>query len=798
MKQYTYSGRFTAVAMAVALLTVSLQVRADDEEAQALKIPSNSVELGVISVDHSSAKYGEYNGLNNSGQRLIGNFNLKNQDGYKNNEEGENLRWSIRGDDLGLSNRSLGATIGRQGEWGLGLNYDELKHQLSDTYQTPYQGDMGGNSYQLPAGYTAVTTSGTGVPGTNSLSAAQLAAMRNLDIQSSRRHLGLQGSMVIDSSLSLNVDYKRLAQTGAKLQGFGTAAATGSGAAGEAVSILPMPTNYKTDTIQVGLNWLQGDANASVSYYGSYFRDQYEKVNFQSYAGAVASQWMTTPPNNDFHQLNFQGGYRLSPKTRVVGNYSYGRNTQSSAYLLPEAGLMLSAPPVSELGGLVVNTHADMKLTHLYSKQLTLTGALRYDERDNQTPSNVYSFTSIGVSASHNQTSPNVPLSNRKGVLELAGDYRFQPGHNLRLAYSHEDLNRYCNQYASVSATQYPAGIGCVVAKSSRDDKLDLGYRIKPAEGVDLRVGYGFSHRVTQSDPYAQLGFVSVVGAVTADGLIPQIGAAVGAIPATNTTPKGQNAGDYYGFYPFFTASRNQQMLRFSSNWQLTEQVDLMLGARWTDDRYPTGTYGVQKGNSVSLNADTNYQYSEDGLITLFMTQQVRQRDLTDIQRSQATASAATATAIGYPAFATWTNTLKDEDLTVGLGFRQAGLLQGRLELTGDVAYTHGKTGYTTQLNYTQVPTTTGGATCASAQILSCGPLPEITSSITRFKLGGVYQVDKSNKVVLRYIQQRFNSTDYYYNGLQYGYTPSSLMPTNQQSPNFSIRALAATYVMNF
>ena len=43
MKQYTYSGRFTAVAMAVALLTVSLQVRADDEEAQALKIPSNSV-----------------------------------------------------------------------------------------------------------------------------------------------------------------------------------------------------------------------------------------------------------------------------------------------------------------------------------------------------------------------------------------------------------------------------------------------------------------------------------------------------------------------------------------------------------------------------------------------------------------------------------------------------------------------------------------------------------------------------------------------------------------------------------
>ena len=50
----------------------------------------------------------------------------------------------------------------------------------------------------------------------------------------------------------------------------------------------------------------------------------------------------------------------------------------------------------------------------------------------------------------------------------------------------------------------------------------------------------------------------------------------------------------------------------------------------------------------------------------------------------------------------------------------------------------------------------------------------------------------------LRYIRQELSSSDYYYNGYQYGFSPSGLMPTNQFAPNYKVDALAATLLYNF
>ncbi|MEI7497613.1 MAG: MtrB/PioB family outer membrane beta-barrel protein, partial [Betaproteobacteria bacterium] len=175
---------------------------------------------------------------------------------------------------------------------------------------------------------------------------------------------------------------------------------------------------------------------------------------------------------------------------------------------------------------------------------------------------------------------------------------------------------------------------------------------------------------------------------------------------------------------------------------------------------------------------------------------QNRQRDLTDAQRSTVTASAASATAIAIPAVATWTNKLTDQDTTVGLGVKQTGLLGGKLDLSGDLTYATGAGVYSTALNYATA--TTGGLTCASAAILSCGQLPDIKSTMSQFKLTAGYQFDKSTKVMLRYVYQHLTSSDYYYNGYQYGYSPSGLMPTNQLAPNYSVNALAVSLIHNF
>ncbi len=73
-----------------------------------------------------------------------------------------------------------------------------------------------------------------------------------------------------------------LEQSGAKLMGFGSARLSAGADTGEKVSILPMPTNYKTDTVNLALNWLGDKGHATVSYFGSFFRDNYNGVKFQT------------------------------------------------------------------------------------------------------------------------------------------------------------------------------------------------------------------------------------------------------------------------------------------------------------------------------------------------------------------------------------------------------------------------------------------------------------------------------------------------------------------------------------
>jgi MtrB/PioB family decaheme-associated outer membrane protein len=792
MKTHQHSMRLSPVAIAVALALTAATAYADDEEVAALTQPTNTVEVGAIHVNKDSAKFGEYTGLNQSGASFVGNLNVRGGRAYTDKDNGGTQRWSIKATDIGLTSRSMSASTSEQGEWSIGLDYDELRHNLSNGYQTPYQGTMGGNLYTLPSNFGLVTTTGTGAPGTNALSAAQLAAFQGMDIATTRKNTAVNASLGINSRLSLNFDYNHLDQTGAKLMGFGASGL--GGVNGEVVSILPMPTNYKTDNITLALNWKGDQSHLTVGYFGSFFRNGFDRVGFQAYAGTppaggvLPMQTMTTAPNNDFNQLNLSGAYALALKTKLVGNFSYAQNTQNASFVSPEAGTMVLPAPVASLNGKVINTHADVKVTDQTTAQLTLSGALKYDERDNQTASNMYNFNAI--SGGNTAFYPNTPLSTKKSQMELAGDYKIKAGQVFHAGYVHEDLNRWCNSYATGTVTTsgalgyYPAGANCVVAKSSRDDRLDASYRMKLNDDADFKLAYGYSDRVTNSDPYAIAAFIS------ANGTVP------GPVPATgNTTIKGQNAGDYYGFSPYFDASRTQQSVKGTVNFQAAEQMQLTLGGRFTDDKYAS-TYGVQKGNSWSMNLDVAYSYSDTGALYAYASQQHRQRDMTNVQRYSTTASAASATALSSPATATWSNSLKDDDTSLGLGLKQTGLLGGKLDVTADASYSKGNAVYATVLNYAGA--TTGGLTCAASQILSCGQLPNIQANVTQFKLSGVYTVNKSTKVALRYIRQELSSSDYYYNGYQYGFSPSGLMPTNQFAPNYKVDALAATLLYNF
>ena len=760
--------KLSSMAILIAGVFVTMSAHADDEEAAALMMPKSSVEVEAIGVSTSSAKFGEYNGLNKQGVYPNGNLEVRGGDAYKNNQQGGTTRWSVIGTDLGLSDRSASASISDQGSWNVGIGYDALTHNMSDTYQTPYNGTAGGNSWSLPSNKSY--TNGNSIP-TDSL--------QTLNISTTRVNSSFNASSIIDKNFSLSVDYNHLNQTGDKLGAVASSAYNASNVKGQGVSILPMPTNYQTDTLNLAANWKGDGAHLTASYFGSFFKDSYSSVGFSTWYASTAgqansTQQLSTAPSNNFQQLNLNGGYDLASKTKLVGNFSYGINTQDAAFVQPLAGAglgsMIQNAPASSLNGLVYTTHADLKITDQSVKDLSVSALYRYDERNNQTQSNMYNFAA--VDGSNTGYYPNTPLSIRTGLLQLAGDYRITRDQKLNLTYGNESIQRWCNQYASgnsgltttsTAANSFPAGVQCVTATSSQSNSVNATYKIRANEEVDFKLGYGIDVRNTTNDQNAVAGFYS---------------------STTGYTPAGKNGGNYYGYQPFFEASRNQQTAKGTINWRPAEDLSFGLTGKYAYAYYPNSTYGVQNSTIASLNLDGSYNYAPEASLVAYVTQQNGVRNLTNYSSSANG---------GLGTIGAWSNALNENDTTFGMGIRHGGLMAGKLSLAGDLTYSLGQTSYNT--TGTAAACTYGST---SSSFSNCGSPGAIRNAMTQVKIGAAYQVDKNSKVGVRYIYQQLNSNDYYYNAYQSGFTPAGVMPTNQQSGSYIVNVLSASYTYTF
>ena len=763
--------------LSVAMLGVfsSMYAYADDEEAAALMNPTSSVTVEEIYVSQGSQKFGEYNGLNKQGGYINGNINVRGGDGYKNNANGDTSRWSIQGTDLGLTDRSASAGYSDQGNWGVTVGYDELQHNLAPGYQTPYQGQMGGSGWSLPSGFG--TTSNT-----NTMNSAQKGAFQTIDISTTRQNTSLKAEKILENGLSTFFEFNHLNQTGAKLQGFGQAQI--SGATNEYVAILPSPTSYQTDTMNLGLNWQGEKARLTGSYFGSFFRDGNNGVQFQTFAGANNMQTMSTAPSNQLQQLNLGGGYDFTNKTKLVGNFSFGRNTQnaSTAY---DPLMMVNGNTPAPFNGLVNTAHADLKVNDSSIKNLNLSAGVKYDSRDNLSQSNMQNFYSIG---NHNTFYPNTPLSYRKAQAEVAGDYRITSDQKVRLAYQYTNLNRYCNQYATgqvtpvtATSTNYPPGADCVTANYSRSNNVAASYKLKAAESVDIKFAYAMDVRQTT---WNQNAIAAMYGANANNSP---------AALSLKMVP-GQNGGDYVGFRPFFEASRNQQLVKGNVNWQTTDALTLGVGGKYLYDQYPDSTYGITNANTWAINFDANYAYAENGTLVAYAVQQNAMRNLNNKQVNTAVYNGST-TAAPY-GVGSWTNSMTENDTTLGLGIRHSGLMSGKVTLLGDLTYSLGQTNYSTSINGARTQAT--AYNCSSPANGTCGNPGAISNRMAAIKLGGSYQIDKQSKVGLRYTYQHLSSNDFYYNGYQMGYTPTQVMPTNQTSGSYNVNVIAATYTYSF
>jgi hypothetical protein len=232
-----------------------------------------------------------------------------------------------------------------------------------------------------------------------------------------------------------------------------------------------------------------------------------------------------------------------------------------------------------------------------------------------------------------------------------------------------------------------------------------------------------------------------------------------------------------FGYRAFFSASREQNLFKAGVNWQATQKFSIGLNGRYSHDDYFDSPLGVQNGKTESANLDANYGFSEDNTIGGYFTYQKRTRELL-------TATGRNAVA---PLTTLWSNDLFDRSNAVGLDGRQKGLMGGKLEFREDVTYNLAKTKYVTLLG-------PGVAPAVGNQ----GETPNISNELKQFRITSAYHIDHQSSIFGGYQYQKLKASDYLYNAYQYGYSPTSLLATNQQAPNYDVNLVFVAYRYSF
>jgi MtrB/PioB family decaheme-associated outer membrane protein len=886
-KNGSFAVRASVVAVQSALVALAAmspaQAAEGDDAARRLTQPTNVIEVGAGYVSDDSAKFGEYNGLSNKGIYGIFNFDLRGGGNYEN---GDPTRWRATGTDLGLETRDIHLEYGQQGKFRIDVNYDELRRERSDTFQTPYRG-AGSNLLTLPSNWlkpfvpqvsgsainfrslsptTGLAPSNVGgvvTPPTaaqqatvNNIIATDVPDFQNVDLSTKRKALDAGFSYNIGPRWEFKASAKHEKKDGLKPMGAVTSQVS------EYATIMPDLIDQTTDQYNASLTYTGDSAFFQVAYYGSVFHNDVSSMTWQDANDPTKTATLSSAPSNSFHQILLTGGYNFSPTTRLVLNGSYGRNTQDDQFVT--AGQNAQFPlglPVSSLDGKVVTTAFNAKLTAKPVKDLNVAAAYKYDNRDNQTPVNTYFFqdanearaaaaspfnAALGLPANTLGSNINIyanrPYSKKINQFNADADYAVAKGQRIQGGYEYQEIERKCDG----------SWINCADAPKTRENTLRAEWRANVVENLSGRLAYAYSERRVNYDENAFLALVPMANVVPAGGATvsayqylqqtgltgfgpvagfpssPLSGDAAIFSPNNNILPQAlygsrNNINEEVGMRRFNMADRNRNKVRGSVNWDASDRLSLQGGLDYNKDDYNNSVYGLKNAETWALNLEGTYVINADFTAQAFYTYEDIQSQSAGISYAANSNTAfvgqAGNTIVSGGCFATvlaknsnakidpcsnWSTDMRDKVDTFGAGFKYRNLMGGRLEMVGDVIYTHARTDIAVAGgSYVNNPFALAAPAPALAPgvpavfFIPAANTPTATTKTIELRLGGQYELDKASALRMLYWYQHLKSNDYVYDGMQFG-TLTNVIPTNEQPFNYNVHVVGVTYIYRF
>jgi MtrB/PioB family decaheme-associated outer membrane protein len=498
---------------------------------------SGEVEGGAGWVSDNSFKFGEYNGLESNGAFLVGNATARYRDGKVGY-----LDLHVR--DLGLDTRSIDIKGGQQGQYSLFLDYDGIPHNISDSARTPYLG-AGGENLVLPGGWTHAGSTA----GMTTLD----SSLYGVDLQTLRKRFGIGATFLPsnrwETAINVRHEIRDGQQRTAGSMYFNTAE-------------LVAPVDYVTDEVEAMVSYTTRKWQSRLAYYGSFFNDRNTSLTWENAynpltPGADTGR-LALPPDNRFNQILFTSGYQVSDGTRVSGDVALGKMEQDDALLAATVNPNLSVGlPRQSADAQVDTVTANLRTTSALTDRLRLNASIRYNDRNNKTPSQVFDWVTTDTFAATARR--NLPYSFTDKIAKLDADYRVNPRIHLGAGaeYSHKDRT---NQ--EVDSNREESGWGQI--------------RVHLLETLEFSIKGAHSERDAS-------GF----------HLVPEIS------PAENPLMRKYNLAD---------RSRDNGSLMLS--YTPTERVSIGLSADLIRDRYSKSLLGLTASREGNINADVAFLLS--------------------------------------------------------------------------------------------------------------------------------------------------------------------------------------------
>lgn len=628
------------------LLAMALLSAFGSAQAQVAPAVESSVAagIGLVSGDRQDRLLlDQYSGLRPS-RNVFGIFGAE----YYRRDDAKGTVVDFRASDLLTGNRELGLRWKKQGDWKFSAEYRELVRR--DTL-VPNSGLTGAGSSDpvvaLPAGGL-----GTG---------------DDIDLKVKRTNLGLGFSKVISSSLQLDASVQTEKKEGARLWGIGFSCpspnapgcrTTTAAELGWAALMVPEPINANHSQAEARLSYSSGKLNLSGGYYGSFYRNDYGSLNpvvpdrlFNNVLGTplplspgfqpILNQAVALPPDNQAHHLDLTGSYALVPTTLLNFKLGYSRATQDQNFAA--AGFAAAPAGVSDLGGKMTTSLAQVGFTSRPMAKLSLSGNLRYEDRDDETPLALYN-----IAGTDRYTNRRLPYRNVRGKLQAG--YQFSTDYRGTLGASYESIDR--GVFTPSSAT---AGITAL-----RQETEEAGLKAE----LRRRMSENFS------------GAVSLESSRRDGSNWLRDSSGLGVSDVTD------NAGPAFtnGIFMPTLADRKRDKLKLQADWQASEALTLQFIAEAGKDRFSSpSSYGLRDASMNSIGVDLSYAISDKWSLNGYVSR----------GRQQLNQARADAAIMAFDNTAT----------TFGLGF--TGKPTGKLEVGGMLSFINDKSEFAQSLDAT-------------------------------------------------------------------------------------------------